>query len=95
MFLQRASTSESTLPTWPPVSSDFSPHMHLGETIELRGSLYADRAQFWDQLYERYYRQPVAPVFPESNSSPVTNIVSSNLMVSIFFLHSQKNVPFQ
>lgn len=68
--------------------------MHLGETIELRGSLYADRAQFWDQLYERYYRQPVAPVFPESNSSPVENIVSSNIMICIFLCYIVKKIPY-
>lgn len=66
--------------------------MNLGETIELRGSLYADRAQFWDQLYERYYRQPVAPVFPEPNSSPVKNIVSSNIIICISFSYIVKKM---
>ena len=54
----------SSLPAWPAAGADRSPHMSLGEKIELRGVLLEERTRFWDDIYQRYYREPVAPPKP-------------------------------
>ncbi|XP_013193079.2 carboxylic ester hydrolase [Amyelois transitella] len=51
----------SSYPAWPPMGNDWSPHMSLGNTVELRGSLLLERTRFWDRIYERHYRNPVPP----------------------------------
>nr|XP_021196189.2 juvenile hormone esterase [Helicoverpa armigera]WRX06141.1 CCE001v [Helicoverpa armigera] len=51
----------SSLPPWPAVSLSSSSYMSLGETVELRTGLLADRATFWKNIYEKYYREPVPP----------------------------------
>lgn len=50
--------------TWPPVGSDWSPHMSIDKVLELRGSLLKERAQFWEGIYDKYYRPPIAPSSP-------------------------------
>ncbi|XP_013201150.1 para-nitrobenzyl esterase [Amyelois transitella] len=54
----------SKLPEWPAMKENWSPHMSLGSPIELRGSLRLQRVQFWDRIYEKYYRVPVPPPAP-------------------------------
>ncbi|XP_022819907.1 cholinesterase 1-like [Spodoptera litura] len=51
----------SSLPAWPAASADRSPYMSLGQKIELRGVLQDERTRFWDDIYQRYYREPVPP----------------------------------
>ncbi|CAH1643305.1 unnamed protein product [Spodoptera littoralis] len=51
----------SSLPAWAPAGADRSPHMLLGQKIELRGVLLEERTRFWDDIYQRYYREPVPP----------------------------------
>ncbi|CAH2229600.1 jg27432 [Pararge aegeria aegeria] len=51
----------SDLPTWLPVGVNWSPHMSLGRTIELKGSLLKERTQFWDDIYDKYYSNPLPP----------------------------------
>ncbi|XP_047990198.1 esterase FE4-like [Leguminivora glycinivorella] len=51
----------SNLPSWPPVGANRSPHMSLGEDIKLEGPLLEERTLFWDDIYRRFYRSPVAP----------------------------------
>nr|QLI62131.1 carboxylesterase 19 [Streltzoviella insularis] len=55
---------ESSLPEWPPVGENWSPHMSLGDKIELRGSLLLERMRFWDAIYEKHYRKPIPPPPP-------------------------------
>ncbi|KAJ0181321.1 hypothetical protein K1T71_003406 [Dendrolimus kikuchii] len=54
----------STLPSWPPAKVDCSPHMSLGNTIELKGKLLEERTLFWDDIYRKHYRPPVPPPTP-------------------------------
>ncbi|XP_053601339.1 juvenile hormone esterase-like [Plodia interpunctella] len=54
----------SSLPAWPPMGEAWSPHMSLGRVVELRGSLLEERARFWDDIYQLYYRNPVPPPSP-------------------------------
>ncbi|XP_035429428.2 cholinesterase 1 isoform X1 [Spodoptera frugiperda] len=54
----------SSLPAWPAAGADRSPHMSLGQKIELRGVLLEERTRFWDDIYQRYYREPVPPPKP-------------------------------
>ncbi|CAH0698874.1 unnamed protein product [Spodoptera exigua] len=58
----------SSLPAWPAAGADRSPHMSLGQKIELRGVLLKERTRFWDDIYQRYYREPVPPPAPPSKS---------------------------
>lgn len=46
---------------WSPVGVNRSPHMSLGTTIEQKGSLLEARARFWDEIYDKYYNEPVPP----------------------------------
>ncbi|CAG9782828.1 unnamed protein product [Diatraea saccharalis] len=48
----------SSLPSWPPTGENASPHMSLGQKIELRGSLITDRVRMWDKIYKQHYRKP-------------------------------------
>nr|ADE05550.1 carboxylesterase [Helicoverpa armigera] len=54
----------SALPAWPAAGADRAPHMSLGERLELRGALLAERTRFWDDIYQRYYRDAVPPPKP-------------------------------
>ncbi|XP_063534741.1 esterase FE4-like [Cydia strobilella] len=54
----------SNLPPWPSANADRSPHMELGEEIKLKGPLLELRARFWDDIYDRYYRNPIPPPQP-------------------------------
>ncbi|XP_063534936.1 uncharacterized protein LOC134744918 [Cydia strobilella] len=51
----------SNLPSWPPVGANRSPYMSLGEKIKLKGPLLEERTLFWENIYGRFYRSPVAP----------------------------------
>uniref|UniRef100_A0A2A4J3V0 Carboxylic ester hydrolase n=2 Tax=Heliothis virescens TaxID=7102 RepID=A0A2A4J3V0_HELVI len=51
----------SRLPAWPAAGADRAPHMSLGEKLELRGVLLGERTRFWDDIYQRYYRDAVPP----------------------------------
>ncbi|XP_045761416.1 para-nitrobenzyl esterase-like [Maniola jurtina] len=55
---------DSKLPTWRPVGADWSPYMSLGKTLELKDSLLKERALFWDDIYEKYYFNPIPPTSP-------------------------------
>nr|WKK30323.1 detoxification protein CXE28 [Mythimna separata] len=54
----------SSLPAWPAAGADGSPHMSLGQEVKLRGAYLEKRVKFWDGIYEKYYRLPVAPPEP-------------------------------
>ncbi|CAG4922081.1 unnamed protein product [Colias eurytheme] len=54
----------SDLPAWPPVGKDWSPYMILNNPIKLGGSLLKERAQFWEEIYDKHYRQPSPPPTP-------------------------------
>ncbi|XP_022828343.1 esterase FE4-like [Spodoptera litura] len=58
----------SSLPAWPAAGVDRSPHMSLGQKIELRGVLLKERSRFWEDIYQRYYREPVPPSTPPHTS---------------------------
>ncbi|XP_022822477.1 esterase FE4-like [Spodoptera litura] len=58
----------SSLPAWPAAGVDRSPHMSLGQKIELRGVLLKERTRFWEDIYQRYYREPVPPSTPPHTS---------------------------
>ncbi|CAB3250532.1 unnamed protein product [Arctia plantaginis] len=47
--------------TWPPTSVNRTPHMSFGEFVKLGDILLEKRARFWDNIYEKYYRQPEPP----------------------------------
>nr|AIY69029.1 carboxyl/choline esterase [Chilo suppressalis] len=52
----------SSLATWPPTGADGSPHMLLGQSIELQDSaLLQERRRMWDAVYSRHYRAPSQP----------------------------------
>ncbi|KAL4705243.1 hypothetical protein ACJJTC_010262 [Scirpophaga incertulas] len=56
------STSGSSVPSWPKITSGGSPYMSLGRTVQLLNSIpAANRIQFWDNIYAKYYRPPSAP----------------------------------
>ncbi|CAH2099671.1 unnamed protein product [Euphydryas editha] len=56
--------ADSKVPTWLPVDLDWSPHMSINKSLELKGSLLKKRAVFWEGIYDKYYRVPVAPPAP-------------------------------
>lgn len=61
-FCRRPVPEGSSLPAWPPVTAGRTPHMYIGDTIELRYTQpIPERAQLWDDIYDRYYRQPGPP----------------------------------
>ncbi|KAI5638923.1 carboxylesterase family domain-containing protein [Phthorimaea operculella] len=55
----------SDLPAWPTASKWGSPYMDITEHPQLmEEGLLAERARFWDAIYERYYRAPTPPPAP-------------------------------
>ncbi|KAJ8733884.1 hypothetical protein PYW07_014435 [Mythimna separata] len=54
----------SSLPAWPAVGADRSPHMVLDEKLELRGVLLEERTRFWDDIFQKHYRDAVPPPKP-------------------------------
>ncbi|CAH0698885.1 unnamed protein product [Spodoptera exigua] len=65
MLTGSPSNTNSPLPYWPPTNSQRTPHMSLGRHIELGTDIIKDRVEFWDTIYDKYYRGPA--IFP-SNS---------------------------
>lgn len=61
--------------------------MILGETIALGDHLNEQRAQFWDDIYDQYYRHPEQPKeLPNSaviNSLPLKSILLCLMLVYI------------
>uniref|UniRef100_A0A2A4J3H7 Carboxylic ester hydrolase n=1 Tax=Heliothis virescens TaxID=7102 RepID=A0A2A4J3H7_HELVI len=51
----------SSLPAWPVADADGSPYMSLTEPVQLEGAYLEKRAKFWNDIYEKYYREPVPP----------------------------------
>lgn len=68
LFFSKPVPAESNLPAWPPVGTNASPHMEFGEEIKLRGSLLEERAHFWNEIYERYYRSPKPPTYTKKRN---------------------------
>ncbi|XP_063890931.1 carboxylic ester hydrolase isoform X12 [Helicoverpa armigera] len=60
--------ADSSLPAWPPARADRSPHMRLLEKPVLQGVLLGERAQFWDDIYEKYYLDAVPPAAPNTGN---------------------------
>ncbi|XP_047538046.1 venom carboxylesterase-6-like [Vanessa atalanta] len=48
---------------WPPVGQNRTPFMFIDRDLTLKKHFMQDRALFWDEIYEKYYRVPVPP-FP-------------------------------
>ncbi|XP_034832020.1 para-nitrobenzyl esterase-like [Maniola hyperantus] len=56
---------DSKLPKWQPVGADWSPYMSLGRTLQLKNnSLLKERTLFWDDIYEKYYFNPIPLTSP-------------------------------
>ncbi|XP_046964417.1 esterase FE4-like isoform X2 [Vanessa cardui] len=51
----------SPLTPWPPVGKNGSPFMFIDRELTLKEGFVQDRALFWDGIYEKYYREPIAP----------------------------------
>ncbi|KAL0810968.1 hypothetical protein ABMA28_010262 [Loxostege sticticalis] len=51
----------SSLPKWEPARADRAPCMNFGRTIQLSGTFVKERTDFWENIYNKYHRQPVAP----------------------------------
>ncbi|KAL0810969.1 hypothetical protein ABMA28_010263 [Loxostege sticticalis] len=51
----------SSLPKWEPARADRAPCMNLGRTIQLSGTFVKERTDFWENIYDKYHSQPVAP----------------------------------
>ncbi|XP_053606827.1 venom carboxylesterase-6-like [Plodia interpunctella] len=51
----------SSLPAWPPADVQRTPHMSIGSILQLQGSPTQSRADFWDEIYDKYYKAPIPP----------------------------------
>ncbi|KOB64108.1 Carboxylesterase [Operophtera brumata] len=54
----------SSLPAWPPMQGDRSPHMSLGIEVQLKDKLLENRSRIWDNIYSNFCRAPEAPPAP-------------------------------
>ncbi|XP_021181761.3 para-nitrobenzyl esterase [Helicoverpa armigera] len=56
---------ESNLPAWPVANENGTPYMSIGDVIELDDGVYlGKRGQFWEDIYQKYYKAPVPPPQP-------------------------------
>ncbi|CAH1643315.1 unnamed protein product [Spodoptera littoralis] len=87
---------DPSLPTWTPANAQRSPHMSLGRQIVLRDSSpIPERAAFWDELFDEYFRGPIVdmdPVPPTPTPAPgaasslvMSNIIFVSLLLSFYF----------
>ncbi|XP_032516620.2 esterase FE4-like [Danaus plexippus] len=60
-FIKHRKPSASEAPAWSPVSKNRRSYMALKKYLELKESLLEKPRLFWDQIYDLYYRFPVAP----------------------------------
>ncbi|XP_026726297.1 juvenile hormone esterase-like [Trichoplusia ni] len=52
----------SSLPAWPAVGANLSPYMSLGQELELKHEpLQETRFNFWLDIYQKYYLDPIPP----------------------------------
>ncbi|CAG4963468.1 unnamed protein product [Parnassius apollo] len=58
----------SDLLMWPPTHANGGPHMSLDKTMKLRGPLIQQRILFWDAIYEKHYKMPIAPPHPTART---------------------------
>ncbi|KAL0840593.1 hypothetical protein ABMA28_015798 [Loxostege sticticalis] len=88
--------SGSSLPTWPQVGVDRSPHYSVGSTIEVAGIPVRERAELWDDLYARYGATPQPPMlddfvntttpdYEEETTTPEPNSATLNNVFSYKF----------
>ncbi|CAH0600383.1 unnamed protein product [Chrysodeixis includens] len=57
----------SSLPAWPAAGADRAPYMSLGQKVELRHEpLLETRYRFWEDIYQKYYREPIPPPTPKA-----------------------------
>ncbi|CAH0600384.1 unnamed protein product [Chrysodeixis includens] len=55
----------SSLPAWPAAGADRAPYMSLGQKVELRHEpLLETRYRFWEDIYQKYYLEPIPPTTP-------------------------------
>ncbi|XP_050353711.1 esterase FE4-like [Nymphalis io] len=51
----------SSLTPWPPVGKNRTPYMFIDRELTLKKGFFQDRALFWDEIYDKYYREPIPP----------------------------------
>ncbi|CAH0600382.1 unnamed protein product [Chrysodeixis includens] len=52
----------SSLPAWPATGANGAPYMSLGQKVELRHEpLLETRYRFWEDIYQKYYLEPIPP----------------------------------
>ncbi|XP_026726291.1 carboxylesterase 1C-like [Trichoplusia ni] len=60
----------SALTAWPAAGADRAPYMSLGQKVELRHEpLLEKRFRFWEDIYQRYYLEPIPPPAPVLNQA--------------------------
>ncbi|CAB3231272.1 unnamed protein product [Arctia plantaginis] len=59
---------ESSLPAWPAVGVGNSPYMSLGQKLELRKAIEPERFNFWQTIYQKYYKEPIPPPYSLSKT---------------------------
>lgn len=69
LFFRTPIPKGSDFPEWPAVGSNWSPHMSINRTLELKGSLLKERGEFWEKIYDEHYRNPVPPILPTDTST--------------------------
>ncbi|XP_023935397.1 cholinesterase 1 [Bicyclus anynana] len=52
------------LPEWPPVELDIQRYMSINRTLEVQEYLLKDRYLFWENIYDKHYRNPIPPILP-------------------------------
>ncbi|XP_030027731.2 esterase FE4 [Manduca sexta] len=72
------------LPLWPPTNGNRTPHLSLGPTVELKGTLLEARARFWDDIYEKYYHGPIPPT--TDSASTLQSICLIYLLIMCYLL---------
>ncbi|KAJ8733879.1 hypothetical protein PYW07_014430 [Mythimna separata] len=75
----------SSLPEWPALGADMSPHMVLNENLELRGVLLPVRKLFWDDMYAKHYRDSVPPRSGAGSMAQKNMFTLLTLYVIIYF----------
>ncbi|CAH2099668.1 unnamed protein product [Euphydryas editha] len=68
-FITTGKPTATNLPNWPPVGADWSPYMALNKTVQLKSLPVKERVLLWDDIYDKYYRYPVAPNPPRYQHS--------------------------
>ncbi|CAH0722796.1 unnamed protein product, partial [Brenthis ino] len=62
-FITEGIPESPSLPEWPPLRADSFNYMDLNRNPSLKTSLLQERCSFWEEIYNKFYQNPLPPEY--------------------------------